>query len=163
MRHLLFAAFRASHSKGPTRQPLSDRGTSVALHSPLKGVWGMAMRVVTCLLLLAMGTVGIRSQDHLQMKVSPTHWFAPATLRVRVRVEPNANNRALAIVADSDAYYRSSVIELEGDASPRTFWMDFRQVPAGQYRISAVLRDGAGRDTAVQIRDVRVIGLTGEP
>ena len=67
------------------------------------------------------------------------------------------------IVADSEAYYRSSVIELEGNASPKTFWMDFREVPARHYSISAVVKNRSGHNAAMESRDVRVIGIASEP
>ena len=51
----------------------------------------------------------------------------------------------LTITADSDGYYRSSLIELEGDTSERTFFVEFKRVPAGQYQLSAVVRNGSGR------------------
>ena len=44
----------------------------------------------------------------------------PATVRVTAIVERDAQNRAMEVVADSDGFYRSSLIPLEGENAPRT-------------------------------------------
>ena len=117
-------------------------------------------RVLTTALLLALGATGTRAQDPVRIAASPTFAFAPALLRVRVHVEPNAANRTLTITADSDGYYRSSLIELEGDTSERTFFVEFKRVPAGQYQLSAVVRNGSGENVAVATQGgVRILSI----
>jgi hypothetical protein len=51
----------------------------------------------------------------IELHVSPMVAPAPATLRIRVTVPPHAENRAVAIVADSDAFFRSSEVALQGE------------------------------------------------
>ena len=63
---------------------------------------------MTAVLLLALGATGPRAQEPVRIAASPTFAFAPALLRVRVRVEPNAANRTLTITADSDGYRAAS-------------------------------------------------------
>ena len=76
-----------------------------------------------------------------------------------MRVEPNTANRTLTITADSDGYYRSSLIELEGDTSEKTFFVEFKRVPAGQYQLSAVVRNGSGKDVAVATQGVSILSI----
>jgi len=44
----------------------------------------------------------------------------------------------LAIVADSDRFYRSSTIELDGDRAPKTVMLEYRSLPPGKYEVTAV-------------------------
>jgi hypothetical protein len=100
--------------------------------------------------------------ERLTMRVSPAQSFAPATLWVQVRVEPNANNRALEVIADSIQFYRSSQIQLDGERAPRIVALDFRGVPSGEYEIRGVLTDGAGHERASARRQVTVIASGSE-
>ena len=119
----------------------------------------IATRVMMTVLLLALGATGPKAQEPVRIAASPTFAFAPALLRVRVRVEPNAANRTLTITADSDGYYRSSLMELEGDTSEKTFFVEFKRVPAGQYQLSAVVRNGSGKDVAVATQGVSILSI----
>jgi hypothetical protein len=82
------------------------------------------------------------------MTVSPAQSFAPATLRIQVRLERDVDNRALEIAADSGDFYRSSVVELDGERAPRVVIVEFRSVPGGHYEIRSALRDGVGHERA---------------
>ena len=65
------------------------------------------------------------------MVVTPSKSMAPATIRVRVGVAPDADNRVLNVIADSGAYYRSSEIQLDGDRARRaSWWSSSRASPA---------------------------------
>ena len=117
--------------------------------------------VMTTALLLALGATGPRADQRVRIATSAAYAFAPALLRIQVRVEPNAAHRTLMISADSGGYYRSSLIELEGDTSARTFVVDFKQLPAGRYELSAAVRNGNGDDVGVATKGIRILG-TGE-
>jgi hypothetical protein len=119
-------------------------------------------RVMTMALLLALSVTGTRAQDSVRIAVSPAHAFAPAFLRIRVSVEPNAANRALTIIANSESYYRSSLIQLEGETSARTFFVELKQVPAGEYKLSAVVSKGNGENVAVATQGVRILSIEGQ-
>ena len=122
----------------------------------------VTIRVMTTALLLALGVTGTRAQDPVRIAVSPAHAFAPAFLRVRVSVEPNAANRSLTIIANSEGYYRSSLIQLEGETSARTFFVELKQVPAGEYKLSAVVSNGNRKDVAVATQGVRILSIEGQ-
>ena len=113
-------------------------------------------RLWICGLLLSTA-LPIGASGHLTLAVSPEQSFAPANLIVRVRIEPDADNRSLEIIADSEEFYRSSLIQLDGERAPRIIVLRFRGVPGGRYIVSGVLTDGAGRERASARRQVIVI------
>ena len=98
----------------------------------------------------------------LDVHVSPSYSAAPATVRIRVTVAPAADNRAVAIVADSEDFFRSSEVPLEGDRAPRTVFVEYRSLPAGTYQIRGVLVGSHGQQLAVAHRDVVVSGVAGQ-
>jgi hypothetical protein len=93
----------------------------------------------------------------LTMTVAPHIWFAPADLRVRVELTPAARNRSLVVVAESEDYFRSSEIPLEGAESPRSLTVQFRGLPQGEYLVSGEVQDADGRTIATVRQDVRVL------
>jgi hypothetical protein len=110
---------------------------------------------------LALGLVGILvlaatlragAGERMTLKVSPAVAFAPANLIVRTTIEADADNRAIAIVAESDDFYRSSEVRLDGDHAPRTNSFEFRSLPPGTYQVKAMLigPDSEPRATARQ-------------
>ncbi|MGH9204364.1 MAG: hypothetical protein ACRD2A_24310, partial [Vicinamibacterales bacterium] len=76
-------------------------------------------------------------------------------------VERNAANRLLEITADSSDFYRSSTINLEGAQAPRTTEVALKNLPGGEYTISAVLVDELGRRSTAR-RSVLVLSGMGE-
>jgi hypothetical protein len=103
------------------------------------------------------------ANEILSMKVSPRQALAPVNLRVSVRVEPNADNRVLTIVADSPEFYRSSHIPLEGDRAPKAFTIEYPNVPGGQYEVTGVLVNSMGRERATIRETAHVVPFGGEP
>lgn len=89
---------------------------------------------------------GHASENRLRIEVWPTISTAPATIRIRAIVVPNADNRALEIAADSGDFFRSSYVQISGiDAAAvtETTWKD---LPGGEYEVSVVLVDAQGRN-----------------
>ena len=70
---------------------------------------------------------------------SGTYQFAPATVRLRIRVEPDAANRALAVGLISDGYETSSLEQLSGAQAPITRWVEYHDIPAGVYAVVATV------------------------
>jgi hypothetical protein len=89
--------------------------------------------------------------ERMTLKVSPAVAFAPANLIVRTMIEADADNRAIAIVAESDDFYRSSEIQLDGAHAPRTNTVEFRSLPSGEYQVKAMLI-GTGAEPRATIR-----------
>ena len=117
----------------------------------------MKARLILCALLLTTSGLTAGAGDKFSMKASPEISFAPAHLTVRTVVEPDADNRALEIVIDSPDFYRSSLIQLEGDHAPRTSIVEFRSVPGGTYEISARLLGEGGESRGLARRVVDVL------
>ncbi len=107
------------------------------------------------LLVASAGPLG--ADARLSMKVSPAVAFAPANLTMRATVVPDSKNRMLQIIAESDDYYRSSEIQLDGDRAPRTTLVYFKSVPGGVYQVSALLKGERGEELAFAQYDVNVV------
>src|SRR5258708_4237005 len=99
--------------------------------------------------LIVTAVLPLNGREPLTLAVSPAFAFAPATVRVRAQIEPSADNRRLTIVADGIELYRSSEIQIDGDKAPRLFELWFQEMPGGEYEVSAILTDSAGRQRAI--------------
>jgi hypothetical protein len=122
----------------------------------------MKFRGILCGLMLAASGLTVGAGEKFTMRASPEVSFAPAHLTVRTVVEPDPDNRALEIIIDSADFYRSSLIQLEGDQAPRTSVVEFRSVPGGSYMISARLLGQGGESRAYVRRAVDVIANGGD-
>jgi hypothetical protein len=120
----------------------------------------MRVQIFASALLLS-SAVSINATEPLTMAVSPAQSFAPTNLTIRVRVEPDAGNRGLEVVAESSDYYRSSRIQLDGAEAPRTISMEIRNLPGGDYDVRGALIDSAGRERAAVRKQVIVLGSAG--
>ncbi len=107
--------------------------------------------LISLLTLTAALPLGAKEPSPLSMRVSPAVAFAPANLIVRATVTTNAANRAMEIVAESEDFYRSSEIQLDGDSAPRTTQFEFRSLPPGTYEVRAVLY-GMNGDSLAEVR-----------
>ena len=104
-----------------------------------------------------MSVAPVGGAESLQIRVSPMQSFAPANLNVRLSIEPHANNRVVSVVAESEDYYRSSEVALEGDQGPRTVIVQFRSVPGGKYEIRGTVGDALGKEVASARQNVFVL------
>jgi hypothetical protein len=78
----------------------------------------MIVKVLIPALLLGFTLPAHAADSRLALRVSPSVAFAPANLLVRATVDVNAENRLLVIIAESDDFYRSSEITLDGTTRP---------------------------------------------
>src|SRR5258706_9022412 len=99
--------------------------------------------------LMALTVLPVDGGEPLKLAVSPVKSFAPASMRIRANIEPNPENRALAIIADGTTFYRSSEIPLEGDRAPKIIELRFSDLPGGEYQVYAVLMDAVGHQRAI--------------
>ena len=109
------------------------------------------------MLMLTTLPVAARERNRLDIRVTPVVAIAPANLRVRATIEVNQSNRAIEIIAESDDFYRSSEIPLDGDRAPRTTQLEFRGLPGGIYAVRAVLK-GANGVLALARQEVNIVG-----
>ncbi len=98
----------------------------------------MKARIWVCGLMV-MTTTSIGAKDQVSVRVSPAISFAPATVVIKTRVEPNADNREMDVTADSEEFHRSSAIQLNGDSAPLTSFFEFHDLPPGEYEVTAVV------------------------
>lgn len=119
----------------------------------------MAMKLRASLfgILMLTATLPIGAGERISMKVSPAVAFAPANLIVRATIEADEQNRALQIIAESEDFYRSSEVQLEGDKAPRTSMLEFRNLPPGTYEVRALLVGAGGQQRAFARQQVNVI------
>jgi hypothetical protein len=116
----------------------------------------MNARFLVLGLTLAATSVAGASQS-LAIKVSPAVSFAPANLVIRTSVDPDAGNRALEVVAESEDFYRASTVTLDGDHAPKTAQFEFRSLPPGEYEISVVVTGADGRRRAISRGQAKVV------
>jgi hypothetical protein len=102
--------------------------------------------------------VSPKARERLMMKVSPAVAFAPANVIVRAVVEADKDNRAIQIVADSDEFYRSSEIQLQGAEAPHVTSVEFHSLPPGSYQFRVILRGVSGQLRASVSTSVNVLG-----
>jgi len=117
----------------------------------------MKVRAALFGILMVTATMPLGAGERLTLKVSPAVSFAPANLAVRATVPLDADNRAIEIVAESQDFYRSSEIELEGDKVPRTSLFEFRSLPPGTYEVRANLLGANGQSRALIRQQVNVL------
>lgn len=108
---------------------------------------------------LALGTAAIAVADEpVTLHVNPSVSVAPATVGIRVRVPPEADNRALEIVLDSENFYRSSRLELDGDRAPLVSTLRVGSLPAGTYVVTAAVMGVDGARRGLARKSVEVMG-----
>jgi hypothetical protein len=117
----------------------------------------MKVRVVLLGILMLASTLPIGAGERLTLKVSPAVAFAPANLVVRATILADVDNRAVEIVAESDDFYRSSEIQLEGEKAARTNMFEFRSLPPGTYEVRASLLGSHGETRATIRQQVNVL------
>ena len=98
--------------------------------------------------------------DELTLRMTPRIVSAPGYLRSLIRVSPNNANRVLRVEIDSDNYYRSSDIPLEGASAPMSHFVDWKQVPAGNYDLIVSVLGTSGDARAVRRLNFQVVGIS---
>jgi hypothetical protein len=113
--------------------------------------------VIPALALLAPSPLG--AGERLSMRVSPLMALAPATLVIDAVAERDPANRALQIQVESEDYYRSSLVQLDGDQAPRTTTIRYENVPGGTYEVRVFLLGSDGRQRAATTRPVELFSM----
>jgi len=141
-------------------QAMADRALHYEGAAPetarVHGEMAMNFKTWTIGLVMAATTIG-GAHESLSMRVSPAASFAPANLVIRTRVEPDAGNRAIEVIADGENFLRSSTMQLEGDRAPKTTVFEFRSLPPGEYQVTASLIGADGKRRAMARSHVNVI------
>jgi hypothetical protein len=77
------------------------------------------------------------ANEVVEIRLRGRYYAEPATVQVTVAVEPDAVNKALRIEAESERMFRSSEITLAGAGEKRIHVIEFKNLPAGEYTLSA--------------------------
>ena len=77
------------------------------------------------------------ARDVVEMRLFGHYFAEPATVRITVAVEPDAENRMLRVEADGEEMFRASEIELAGADEKRLHSLEFRNLKAGYYTLRA--------------------------
>jgi hypothetical protein len=109
------------------------------------------------LALTLVATAGANANQALAVKVSPTVSFAPANVVISTHVDPDAGNRSLEVIAESNGFYRSSTIALDGERAAKTSQFVFRSLPPGEYQVSVVVTGTDGRQRAMSRAHATVV------
>jgi hypothetical protein len=108
---------------------------------------------------LALAPSPLGAGERLTMRVAPVLALAPATLVIDAVAERDPANRALQIQVESAEYYRSSLVQLEGDQAARTTTIRYENVPGGTYEVRVVLLGSNGQQRAATARPVELFSI----
>ena len=89
--------------------------------------------------LLAVMSLGVHAAEPIRVRVVPAFALNPADVTVETVIEPDVRNRGVEITVDSANFFTTSTVTLEGERAPRVRTTRFRQLPAGNYEVSATL------------------------
>jgi hypothetical protein len=107
------------------------------------------------LVLLAAATMPIGADERLAVQ-APNVMLAPGHLVVETVIEPDPENRAIQVTAESAAFYRSSERLLDGNTAPRRNTFEFSGLPPGEYDLHVTLLDASGAPRASVLRTLQV-------
>lgn len=103
------------------------------------------------------GSMQMTADEAVSITVRPAVAPFRGNARVKVLVARNEANRTLMWEVDGPNYYRSSTMNLDGAASPRSYFFTARELPAGEFEIRVTVR--RSDSSAVSGRgSVRVLG-----
>jgi hypothetical protein len=113
--------------------------------------------ITAVLALLTMSPLG--ADERLTIRVAPRMAMAPATVVVHAVAERDPANRSLQIQVNSADYYRSSLVQLDGDEAPRTTTVQYEGVPGGTYEVRVTLFGSDGKTRATAAREVTILSV----
>jgi hypothetical protein len=86
------------------------------------------------------GSMQLSAEEAISIRVRPAVATWKGSARVSVLVARNELNRVLIWEVDGPSYYRSSTMELNGAASPRSYVFTISNLPAGDFEVRATVR-----------------------
>lgn len=97
-------------------------------------------RLMLAALMIAAAVPVANTSEVVEIRLRGAYYPEPATVRVTVAVEPDAENRLLRIEADSDQFFRASEVALSGNQEKRLHELEIKGLPAGEYTLRAEVR-----------------------
>ena len=122
--------------------------------------WPVTAVVLILLLAVPIVTVApvvtvLHATDFVELHVSPI-LSERGDMLVQVLVTRDAENQWMKVTAESEGYYSSSEMELEGEYSARVKVIRFRDVPAGWYEVTGTVFDQRKHVKGIARRSVMV-------
>ena len=102
------------------------------------------------------------ADEAISITVRPAVATYRGSAQVKVLVARDDKNRSLVWEVDGPSYYRSSELQLNGAASPRSFLFVMRELPAGEFEVRATVKRN-DRTAATDRSTIRVMGGPIEP
>ena len=91
------------------------------------------------------------AKEIVEIRLRGRYYAEPATVQITIAVEPDGQNRSLRVEAESERMFRSSQINLDGANEKRIHTLEFKNLSAGEYTLSAqVLSNDDVRAVATQ-------------
>ena len=124
------------------------------------------MKRLTCVTLVILGLTTLTSpyvpaKEVVEITIRGHFYPAPATVPITIAVEPGEDNRALTVEMDSDDFYRSSTLELDGKNEKRLHMVEFKSLPPGDYVVRAQVKSKS-QVLGTAVNELVVTGQTPE-
>ena len=120
--------------------------------------WRIAAVVLMIVLngsFVAVPPTRLHAEDFVQLHVSPV-LSDRGDMTVQVLVARDAENQWMKVTAESESYYSSSEMELEGEYTARVKVIRFRSVPSGWYEVTGTVFDSRKKVKGLARRSVLV-------
>jgi hypothetical protein len=109
---------------------------------------------------ILVGSIQTSADEAVSITVRPAVTTYRGSAQLKVLVARDDKNRSLQWEIDGPNYYRSSSIELNGAAAPRSYVFVVRELPAGEFEVRATVTRN-DESTAVDRSMIRVVGGLG--
>lgn len=117
-------------------------------------------RVLCTSIWLMAPAIDLSSARAIVLTASPRTAFEPAGLQIRLTIERHAENRSVSLTLDDGVgYFRDSRWQLDGEDSPRTHWIRWPRIPAGEFQLTAVVWTGTGKARAADTLAITRLSL----
>jgi len=80
-----------------------------------------------------------QTERPIELRLTSRYALSPAVVRSLVRVAPHADNRTLRVVIDSENYYRSSDVQLDGEHAAQSHFFSWAALLPGAYEVTVTV------------------------
>jgi len=118
------------------------------------------MKGLLCLAISAgilAGSMHMNADEAISITVRPAVAIFRGNAQLKVLVARDEKNRTLTWEVDGPNYYRSSSIDLNGLAAPRSYLFMVRDLPVGEFEVRATVKR-ADRSVVRDRSSIRVVG-----
>jgi hypothetical protein len=97
----------------------------------------IVLSFLTGVLVSTVGPLVTSANEIVEIRLRGRYYAEPASVQITVAVEPDSENRTLRVEAESAQMFRSSEIALNGAGAQRIHTLEFKNLSAGEYMLSA--------------------------